>query len=127
MAEDTNPNIRRVSEWVGPKEAREEVSGYTDRALIIRALDEVLCLRFDLGKIVGEQGRAASRLLRLERRVHRQGNTLEEAEEEITLVRDLRKLVKRSKRRFWLAVVGLVATIATSYILMRLGVRIPIP
>ncbi len=47
------------AEWVGPPDAREDVGDVPDRALILRAIHEVLTMRWDMGAIMRELGAAA--------------------------------------------------------------------
>ena len=47
------------TEWVGPPDALEEVSGQSDRTLILRSIDGVLRLHDQMGRIMRELGAAA--------------------------------------------------------------------
>lgn len=47
------------AEWVGPPDALEDVSGQSDRTLILRSIDGVLQLHDQMGRIMRELGEAA--------------------------------------------------------------------
>lgn len=105
-------------EWVGPDGAREDVSGHSDRALILRAVHEVLIMRQDFGAVVRELGevRKAQR---------RSGRWQEHADDEITLVRDLRRTLGTWKRRAYGALVAILVIVVGAYVCMKLGLRAP--
>jgi hypothetical protein len=46
------PRPARTPEWVGEGDLRQDVSSMTDRALLIKAIDEALHLRQELGRMV---------------------------------------------------------------------------
>jgi len=58
---------RPIRELVGPDDAQEDVTGISDRALILRAVDASLRTQFDVGKIAGEVGALTDKVDKLSR------------------------------------------------------------
>lgn len=56
---------RPIRELVGPDDAREDVTGVSDRALILRAVDASLRTQFDVGKLAGEVGELTRTVARM--------------------------------------------------------------
>lgn len=57
------------TEWVGPEDRREDVTGISDRKLILRAVHEALCTRQDVLLWIQQHGRLENRMTAVERRV----------------------------------------------------------
>jgi hypothetical protein len=53
-------------EYVGPDEMREDLAGATDRQLIVRAINELLFMRYDLGALVRDMAGLTRRVERME-------------------------------------------------------------
>ena len=123
-------------EWVGPHGGRENVTAETDRALIVRAVHELLVMQREMsdrfGKIFVDIGQIHSRLAAVERHNRGSQNDLEalakvakDSAVEITTVHDLRMLLKSTKRKAWAAAGGIFVAIVTAYLCMKLGVKLP--
>ena len=114
MADSVAP-LQKAPEWVGPDGSREDVSAVSDRALVLRAVHEALCTRHDLGALVRE-------LALVRRKVDR-------GEEEITLVRDLRKALASVRRTMWKRTVGaffaVMVILMAAYLAGKLGLHAP--
>ncbi len=114
------PHLQPVErqEWVGPEGDQENVARVTDRDLILRCVHELMCMRQDFGKMLAEVGRWGQRVRTLED--WRNGS-----DDEITAVRDMRDIVRRSKRTVLGVAVGAAAIVIAAYVCMKLGIKIP--
>lgn len=108
---------RSAAEWVGPEGSREDVSSHTDRALLLRAIHEVLVLRHDFGKLLAEVSGVQKRLNHVSR-------WSQDAEDEITLVKDLRRTVKQWRSRTIGAIIAVLVLVAASYVCAKLGIKV---
>jgi len=118
------PVLIAAREYVGPDDAREDVTDVTDRALVLRAVHEVLCTRHDIGKLLAELGSVATRLTVIEKKQRASGQWQEQAEDEITLVKDLRKTVKHWRSRAIGAAIAVIVAVVTAYVCMKLGIKV---
>jgi hypothetical protein len=112
------PRPAPAPEFVGPPGAQEDVSALSDRALLVRMANAVFCLEHQVGGIARE-------LADVRRQQRRSGRWQEHAEDEITAVRDLRKLVKTWRSRALAGAGAVLIAVATAYVLIKLGLKVP--
>lgn len=108
------PRPRLTPEFVGPADARgvrEDVSGWELRALVVRTLDEVLHMHTAIGGIMRELGR-------VQRKQSQDG-------EEITLVRNLRKDLKKARTWGRGTLTAILVLVVAAYVCMKLGLKLP--